>query len=83
MGYWGGILLTGILHRLWTLSRHVQGGSGRGDVERKREQQLPDKAGIRDRLSFYWKAYIAVPAALGSYHNAGSWDVASRIARRF
>ncbi|RAQ76932.1 hypothetical protein COH20_007585 [Aspergillus flavus] len=68
MGYWGGILLTGILHRLWTLSRHVQGGSGRGDVERKREQQLPDKAGIRDRLSFYWKAYIAVPAALGSYH---------------
>ncbi|KAB8267740.1 ferric reductase like transmembrane component-domain-containing protein [Aspergillus minisclerotigenes] len=68
MGYWGGILLIGILHRLWTSSRHVQGGSGRGDVERKREQQLPDKAGIRGRLSFYWKAYIAVPAALGSYH---------------
>ncbi|PIG69066.1 hypothetical protein AARAC_008697 [Aspergillus arachidicola] len=68
MGYWGGILLMGIVYRLWASSRYVQGGGDRGDVERKREQQLSDKAGIRNRLSFYWKAYIAVPAALGSYH---------------
>ncbi|KAK6824506.1 hypothetical protein RU639_005307 [Aspergillus parasiticus] len=68
MGYWGGILLMGILHRLWASSQHVLQGGDKGDVERKREQQLSDKAGIRNRLSFYWKAYIAVPAALGSYH---------------
>ncbi|KNG83075.1 hypothetical protein ANOM_009240 [Aspergillus nomiae NRRL 13137] len=68
MGYWGGILLMGILHRLWTSSRHIHEGTGRGDVEGKREQQLPGKPGLRDRLSFYWKAYFAVPTALGSYH---------------
>ncbi|KAE8145139.1 ferric reductase like transmembrane component-domain-containing protein [Aspergillus avenaceus] len=58
MGYWGSILLIGMLHRLWSSARNVV-----ADAERK--QQLPDKESLRDRFSYYLKLYFTVPA-LGS-----------------
>jgi hypothetical protein len=40
MGYWGGLLLIGRMHRLWKSAWYIRGGGDSGDAEHKQQRQL-------------------------------------------
>ncbi|PCG88652.1 Hypothetical protein PENO1_109040 [Penicillium occitanis (nom. inval.)] len=71
MGYWGSILVIGMLHRLWTYTRSAHVGSD--DAEHGwHSRASPNKRNLAS-LRHYFNTHLVVPAAVRSYHQRRLW----------
>lgn len=74
MGYWGSILVIGMLHRLWSYTRSAHVGNvGAGDAEHGRQSRASPNKGNLASLRHYFNTYLVVPATVRSYHQRRLW----------
>ncbi|EXJ84251.1 hypothetical protein A1O3_04918 [Capronia epimyces CBS 606.96] len=73
-GFWGGILLIGIVNRLFTHFFHARRTPTRGDVEERRVKlHAPRSLSVFGTAHHWVRTNLIIPAAFGSHHQRLLW----------